>query len=387
MSDASPNVAVIGGGAVGTSTLFHLADRHDVTGILFERGQLGSGSTGKAAGGVRNLFTNPANVAVGNRAIKYFHNFVDETGEELEFRQNGYMYVYHSATAASRWRERAERFRTHGVNARLLSPAEAVNRFPLLNPDPISGALYGPDCGHVDPHMLTQAFARAADDRGATVHTGTAVTDVLVEDGSVVAVESEAGTFSVDAVVDAAGPWAARIAETVGIRVPLDLSIRRIMVTSEVPNAAGPLMIDSERSCYVQAEQNGSLLVCDTGQDIHNVEDPDTTGERRVGYDYYLAATETVSELVPSLTDLTVINGWSGLQSHTPDGNAIVGPTEVDGFYLACGFSGHGVQQSPCVGGAVADLIVTGRTNWLNPAPFAPGRFDGGGSEFIEKMA
>lgn len=387
MTDASADVAVIGGGAVGASTLFHLADRHDATGVLFEKSQLGAGSTSKAAGGVRNTFTSTANIAIGNRAIEYFRNFEDNVGEPLEFRQNGYMYLFHSEEAADRWRDRGDLFRRHDVEAELLSPSEAADEFPPLDADAIRGALFGPECGHVDPHTLTQGFATAAVDRGATVHTGTAVTDILVEGGAVTAVESEAGTHEVDAVVNAAGPWAPRIGEMVGVDVPIDLLIRRIMVTSPLPDAAGPLVIDPERSCYFSAERDGWLLVCDTGEDIHDVDDPDAASDRQIGYDYYLAATETVSELVPGLTDLSVRNGWSGLQSHTPDGQAIIGQTGVDGFYLACGFSGHGVQQSPCVGAAMADLIATGRTDWLDTEPFSPGRFDDPGRGDAEEMA
>lgn len=385
--DRTLDVAVVGGGAIGTSTLFHLAADHDVRGILFEKGQLGSGSTGKAAGGVRNTFTSPANIAVGNRAIEYFRNFADRVGEEVPFRQDGYMYLFHSEAAAERWRDRAALFRRHGVGAELLSPAGAAEKFPPLDADAIGGALFGPDCGHVDPHRLTQAFGRAATERGATVHTGTAVTDVRVEDGAVAAVETETGTHEVDAVLNAAGPWAARVAGMVGLDVPLDLLVRRIVVLEGLSDADGPLAIDPERECYFGAEPDGSLLVCNTGEDIHDIEDPDAATDQRVGYDYHLATAETVSELVPALPDLSVRNGWSGLQTHAPDGHAIVGPTAIDGFYLGCGFSGHGVQQSPVVGGALADMMVRGGTDRVDAAAFSPARFEEAAAGRTEEMA
>ena len=386
MSEAR-DVAVVGGGAVGTSVLFHLAADHDVRGVLFEKGQLGSGSTSKAAGGVRNTFTSPANAAVGNRAIEYFQNFEDRVGRALSFRQNGYMYLYHSESAADEWRDRAVLFRRHGAGAELLSAEEAAGKFPGLAAEAIEGALFGPDCGHVDPHRLTQAFGRAATERGATVNTGTAVTDVRLEDGAVTAVETEHGTHEVDAVVDAAGPWAPRVAGMVGVDVPVDLLVRRIMVLDGTPATTGPLVIDPELSCYFGAEPDGSLLVCNTGVDIQDIEDPDATGDNEVGYDYYLSAAEVVSELLPEVTDLGVRNGWSGLQSHSPDGHAIVGPTDVEGFYLACGFSGHGVQQAPVVGAAMADLLVEGGTERIDTEAFAPGRFGDPESGYVEDMA
>jgi sarcosine oxidase subunit beta len=387
MSETSFDVAVIGGGAVGTSTLFHLADEYDPRGVLFERGQLGEGSTGKAAGGVRNTYTTPVNIEIGNRAIEYFQNFADNVGEDLAFEQTGYMYLYHSREAETEWRERAQYLRAFDVTTEIHSPEEAARAFPSLDATEIRGAMYAPDCGHVDPHSLTQAFGRAAVDRGATIHTGTAVTDVVVEDGAVAAVETQAGTYEVDAVLNAAGPWAARVGAMAGVDVPIELLIRRIMVTSTIDQTTGPLVIDPERECYFKVESNGSLLVCDTGQDIHDVGDPDGATDGQVGYDYYLRTTEKVQRLVPALADLEVRNGWSGLQSHTDDGNAIVGPTDVDGFYLACGFSGHGVQQAPVVGGAMADLLIAGETDRFDVGKLSLDRFAGGDPVESEGMA
>jgi sarcosine oxidase subunit beta len=387
MSDASAPVAIVGGGAVGTSTLFHLAEHHDVAGVLFEKGQLGSGSTSKAAGGVRNTYTTPLNVEIGNRAIDYFRTFEERVGEPLDFRQNGYMYVYHTDEWAARWRDLAADLREQGVTAEIRSATEAAETFPGLDASAIQGALYGPDCGHVDPHALTQGFASAAVDRGATIHTKTAVTDVVVEDGTAVAVETEAGRYEVDAVLDAAGPWAARVGAMAGVDLPLSFFLRRIMVTSPMEGASGPLVIDPEWECYVEAERNGSLLVCDTAQDVHDVDDPDTATEGSVGYDYYLRTTEKVERLLPGLADLDVVNGWGGVQSHTDDGHAILGPTPVEGFHVACGFSGHGVQQAPVVGAAMADLLATGDTDRFDVDQLALDRFERADRIDPEEMA
>ena len=378
MSDGSPRIAVVGGGAIGTSTLFHLVDRHDVEdAILFEKNQLGSGSTSKAAGGIRNTFTSELNVAMGRRNIDFFANFEDGVGRELEFRQTGYDYLFHSESAEADWRDRKAFFDGHGVASELRSPAETADLFPPLDPSAIGGSLLGTDCGHVDPHTLTQAFAGAAVDRGATVETKTEVRDVHTDDGGVTAVETEDDRYEVDYVVDAAGPWAGRVAKTVGLDVPLELLVRKIMVTSALEtDADAPLFIDPELNCYFLPEQNGSLLVCDMDQDVHDVEDPDAVQSGEIGYDYYLDASEKLEQLVPAITELDVINGWAGLQTHTPDKHAIVGPTPVEGFLIACGFSGHGVQQSPSAGAALADLVATGETDVFDVSHLALERFD-----------
>lgn len=380
-------VAVVGGGAIGTSVLFHLAERHGVTdAVLFERDQLGSGSTGKAAGGVRNTFSTATNVAIGNLDLEYFEGFEARVGEPLDFRRTGYLYLFHGREAEREWRDRVEFYAEHDVDAVLLEAEEASDLFEPLDTGAFRGAVFARDCGHVDPHRLTQAFGRAARDRGATIETGTAVTDVVVEDGATVAVETTAGRYEVDRVLNAAGPWAGELAATVGVDLPLSLFLRRIMVTSPVDDADSPLVIDPERSCYFRAEENGSMLVCDMAQDI-DLADPGDVDAGAVGYDYYLAAAETVAPLVPAVADLDVINGWAGLQTHTPDGHAVLGPTAVDGFALACGFSGHGVQQSPAVGMALADYLVEGGTSVLDLDEFALDRFDRDDAVEPERMA
>lgn len=388
MVESSPEVAIVGGGAIGTSILFHLVKRHGVTdAVLFEKDQLGSGSTSKAAGGIRNTFTTEMNIELGNRNIEFFNNFEEEVGKPLDFRQTGYMYLFHDDEHERQWRERAAFYSDRDVRAEILSPEEAADIFEPLNAEEVSGALFAPDCGHVDPHMLTQALGKSATERGATVKTKTSVTDIITEDEQVVGVEAEDGNYEVDTVVNAAGPWAHRVAEMVGVEVPIDHMVRRIMVTSPAGDPGSPLIIDPERECYFKTEQNGSMLVCDQGQDIHDIDDPDTAVGGEISYSYYLDASETVKPLVPVITDLDVINGWAGIQSHTPDGHAVLGPTDVEGFLLACGLSGHGVQQAPSIGAAIADLIVEGETDVFNVDHLSIGRFEDGNLIEPEGMA
>ena len=388
MSEQSAEIAIVGGGAIGTSVLFHLADRHDVTdAVLFEKDQLGSGSTSKAAGGVRNTFTSETNIEIGNRNIEFFQEFEEHVGQELQFRETGYMYLYHTEDAEQMWRERAEFFNANGASAEMLSPEEATEVFSHLDPSAFRGALFAPDCGHVDPHRLTQAFGKAATDRGAAVETKTAVTDVTVGDDGVERVETEAGRYEVEKLLNTGGPWAPRLGEMVGVHIPIELLVRRIMVTSAVEDAGSPLIIDPEMECYFSSEQNGSLLVCDMEQDIHHVSDPDTAVSSEIGYDYYLSTSEKVGRLVPEILELDVINGWGGLQSHSPDGHAILGETGVEDFLVACGFSGHGVQQSPTIGAAMADLLVAGETDVLDVDHFALDRFESGERIDPEGMA
>jgi sarcosine oxidase subunit beta len=375
MGDSSARVAVVGGGAVGTSVLFHLAKRHEVTdAVLLERGQLASGSTSRAVGGVRYTFSHRSNVETGIRNLEVYRNFESHVGRPLEFRSNGYLYVFHSADSEREWTTYRDRYREYDTEAVVLSPAETTEVCPAIDPDEIRGSLWAPDCGHVDPYSATRAMADAATKRGATVETNASVEAIRVGNDSVRTVETDETTYEVDAVVNAAGAWAPAVGRMVGVAIPLDLLVRRVVVTTPVDVDGCPLVIDRERQFYFEREESGSLLVCDTAQDRHDVPDPDAAlGD--AGYDYYLGAFEKLDRLAPGFGDVGVHSDWAGVQSHTPDGHALLGPTDVDGFFLACGMSGHGVMQAPSVGAAVSDLVVEGETDLFDAEAFSVDRF------------
>ncbi len=376
MATKSAEVAIVGGGAVGTSILFHLTKRHDVSDVvLLERDQIGSGSTSRAVGGVRYTFSHPLNVEMGLQNLDFYKNFEANVGQELVFRENGYMYVFHSPASEREWEEYAELYGEYDTRATLLTPEETVEVFPALDAGSIRGSLWAPDCGHVDPYTVAQSMATASMERGATVETKARVRDVVTRDGRVAAVETDEHRYEVNYVVNAAGAWAPAIGQMVGIDIPIEWLIRQIMVTDEIGYDRCPLVIDRENQFYFEMEETGSLLVCDMGQDIHDVTDPEGAAAD-IGYNYYLQAFEKLEGLAPALGDLEVINDWAGLQSHTDDGHAILGPTSVDGFLLACGLSGHGIMQAPSVGVAISDLIVKGETDVFDLNSLTLDRFD-----------
>lgn len=387
MGQDSPEVAIIGGGAIGTSVLFHLWKRHGVTDtVLLERDQVASGSTSRAVGGVRYTFSHPENVEMGLRNLEFYRHFEEEVGEEITFRENGYLYVFHSAESEQAWNEYSTLYDGYDTQARVLSPAETVDVLPALDPTEISGSLWAPDCGHVDPYTVTQAMASAAKERGASIETNTQVQNVTTDSGCVTAIETSCDRYEVDYVVNAAGAWAPAIGKMVGVDIPIERIIRQIIVTDRTEYDSCPLVIDREREFYFEMEENGSLLACDTAQDIHDLTKLEgSPGD--IGYEYYLKTSTKLDSLAPGLGDLEVINDWAGYQSHTPDGHAILGPTSVNGFLLACGMSGHGIMQAPSVGAAIADYIVNGETDVLDMDSLTLYRFGDDDSIEREQMA
>jgi sarcosine oxidase subunit beta len=371
-----PEVVVIGGGAVGTSILYHLTNCGMTNVSLFEKDQLGSGATSKGVGGVRDIFSHPMNIKAGTRNLAYYRRFAEETGVNLALEETGYLYLYNDGEGRGEWAERSSQLRDYGVPTRLLDPESVRELFPPLAKEMIAGGFYASECLHLDPYTVTQGFASAAQERGAAVHTHTPIERLQVTGGSVESVVTPEETLEPDYVVNAAGPWGPRLAETVGLDLHIDLSARRVAVTEQLIDQPSPLIIDQDRRCYFRTEQNGSMLLCDIGGDITDVQDPAEIQSGSIGYDYYLDALSKVSELVPAVEDAKIINGWAGVQTHTPDGHPILGTSPIDGFLLACGFNGLGVMFAPTIGAAIADIITSGTTDAIDIERLGLNRFE-----------
>ena len=376
-------VAVIGGGIVGTSVLYHLAERGETDVVLLEQDQLGSGSTSGAVGGVRHVFSHPANVDAGEWNLRFYREFDERVGQPLPVDESGYVYLFASAAERDRWERQKELYDEAGLDTRVIAPAETGDLFDLLDTSAVVGAFHAPDCLHLDPYTATRGFATAARERGGTVHTGTTVEDVTVEDGAVDTVVTDGENYEPDHVVNAAGGWAPAVGEMVGLELPIDRFVRRILVTEELAAGATPLFIDRERQCYFRAEPNGGMVLCDTGNDVEDVTSPARAGGSP-GQDYYASALSKVETHVPDVVDAAVINDWAGVQTSTPDGHPLLGETDVEGFSLACGFNGLGLMVAPTVGRALADALLGEPSDVLGVGRLGLDRFDRPPSDRIE---
>jgi glycine/D-amino acid oxidase-like deaminating enzyme len=359
-------VVVVGGGAVGTSTLFHLAAAGCRDAVLVERDTLGSGSTGAAAGGIRAQFSDELNVRIAQECIARFARFPDEVGGDIGYHQCGYLFLLREGEV-ERFTASVALQRSLGVPTSLLQPSEAAAIVPGLRVDDLAAATHNATDGCADPGAVVAAYADAARRMGARVVQGTAVRRVVVESGRVVGVETSAGTISCSRVVCAAGVWSPELAATAGVDLPVRPE-RRYVDVGDVGVDGGsalprdlPLTIDFGTGLYLHRERPGSPRVL-LGGPWDSLEDLAPVALHRL----------------PVLADVSIRRGWSGLYEMSPDHNAIVGAAdEPAGFLYATGFSGHGFQQAPVVGEYVADLAL-GRRPALDLTPFSVARFSPG---------
>jgi len=385
---------VVGEGVIGLSAAYSLADRGaNVT--LAEKGSLGNGSTARSAGGIRSQFSTRVNVELSLASKEIWDTFEERFGVDIGLRNNGYLFLARTEHVADRFRENVEMQRELGAESELLSPAEATRHCPGLDPEPFVAATYNPNDGVADPNLAVQGYAEAARGLGVEIRTKTAVTDLHREGDRVVAASlREAGAegserHDADCVVNAAGAWAAAIAEMAGVDLPIAPKRRQIAVvdpTPPVPETV-PLTIDLETGSYFRPERDGVALV---GGHFDENDDPDqdpNAYDEKMDIEWAAHAVERSAEYVEYFgPDTRIKRGWAGLYAVTPDHHPIVEET-VPGLVTVAGFSGHGFQHAPAAGRIVTDLAVDGETDLLDASPLSDDRFERGGTRSERSVA
>lgn len=359
------DVVVIGGGVMGTSILFHLAEAGVTDAVLVERAQLGSGSSSKAAGGVRTQFSDELNVRIAQRSLAAFEDFGRRPGWEIDLEQVGYLFLLTRAEDVARFEAGVELQNALGVPSRMVSAAEAHELCPPIDP---AGVLAGAFCaadGHLTPEAVVAGYAYGARALGAHIETRCEVTGLRAG-----VVETAKGDIATDLVVCAAGAWSAAIGHTAGVPLPVSPVKRQIVFTEPIAGLPDelPMTIDFATSFYFHREGPGLLM----GMSYAGQEPGFSTEQTDDWLPDLQAALERVA---PSVAGAGIKGGWGGLYEVSPDSNALIGCE--GGFAYATGFSGHGFLQAPAVGEIVRDLC-TGREPFVDVAPLAADRFAAG---------
>ena len=364
-------VVVVGGGVMGASIAFHLAEAGVRDVVVLERDALGSGSSAKPFGGVRATFSDPGNVLLGLRSLETFERFADRFSTDIGLRQVGYLFLCRSDAEVASVEASTALQQSLGASGRMITPAEAYALNPLVDPDVLVGASFSPRDGYAEPAKVVAAYAVALQALGGQVHEGTTVTGIDVDGGAVRGVHTDRGTIRTDAVVCAAGAWSARLGELAGVSMPVVPVRRQIGFTPHqtAPFPTVPFTLDLSTTLYFHNYPGGMLL------GVSNADEPEGFG--RAFDDAWVPAFEDAARVVaPELVGRPLAGGWAGLYENTPDHNAIIGASRrLDGFFYATGFSGHGFLQAPAVGEVVRDLY-RGVEPFLDVTPFDVSRFD-----------
>ena len=363
------SVVVVGGGAIGTSIAFHLAEA-GVDTCLLERDALSSGSTSRAAGGVRTQFSDPLNVAIGLRGVEAFSRFAERPGGEIDFHQVGYLFLLDRAEDVGRFERDVALQNELGVPSRMLDPEEAARLSPLAGLDGVLAATFCQLDGHASPEAVTQGYAAGARKHGAAVLTGCAARTIDVERGAVRGVVTHEGRIETTTVVCSAGVWSPELARTAGIDLPVDPVVREVVTTGPADGLPEriPLTVDFTTGFYFHREGPGLLIGLADRDQPAGFDVPTDPG-------WLERVSEIAARRAPAFLDMGVAHGWKGYYEVTPDHNGLVGEAhEPSRLLYATGFSGHGFMQAPAVGEIIRDLVLE-REPFVDVSPLAVDRF------------
>ena len=369
------DVVIIGAGIVGASIAYHLAAEGCRDVLLIERESAqGKGSTGKSMGGVRAQFSTPVSIKMSLYSIPFYATFEERLGSPCDYRPQGYLFcATNQKQLAYLQANYAEQVKLGLKNVRLLAGGEIAESFPQMRGDDIIGGSFGASDGFVDPYSAMNGFTSWAADHGATLWKNTAVTGITRDSAGISSVETTRGRVSTRKVVNCAGAWAADVAKLAGVTLPVE-PLRRMLVPSEpfdeFPHTA-PMIIDMSNGFHFRPEARGFLLAWN---------DPQETPGFKTDFDpgFIEKILTRAAGRVPCFANLPVNpkRAWAGLYEMTPDHHPILGEVpEAPGFFLANGFSGHGVMHAPATGKILSDLILTGQTDLIDASLLTLARF------------
>jgi sarcosine oxidase subunit beta len=364
------SVVIIGGGVMGLSTAYHLARAGVADVLLVERSAFGSGSTSKAAGGVRAQFSDAVNIELGARSLHAFETFRTTFDQEIDLRQVGYLFLLEEPQHVDEFEKNIALQNEMGVPSRLIDVSEARALSPLISTSGLLAAAYSPTDGHCTPESVVNGYAGAARRAGARLVRNCAVTAIDSSGGAITHVVTDQGAVATDTVVCTAGAWSRQLGAMVGVDLPVEPLRRQILTTAPMPglDPHTPFTIDFSTSFYFHGEGHGLLL---------GMSDPhETPGFRLNQSDAWLPGlAEAIERRAPGIGEVGLAAGWAGLYEMTPDHNALVGEAAgVSRFLYATGFSGHGFLMGPAIGEVMRDLYL-GRPPAVDVRPLTADRF------------
>ena len=370
------DVVIIGGGIQGASIAWHLSRRGITDVVVLEKSTLASGCSGRTGGVIRQHYSTPIVTEIARQARAFFATFDEVVGGHSGYIENGLVLMVGEKDRGA-LEANVALGRRHGVPVRMIDATEARALVPGLDTAGAVSFAHEADAGYGDGHGTTVAFAAGARDRGVTVLQNTPATGIMVEAGRVAAVVTPGATFSTRTVVNAAGPWADRIARMAGIDLPLKLELIEEAVIrapeDEPYPVRTPSVYDFVNGLSYRPEGDGQVMA--EGNSYYKGPlDPD--GYPTQPSDAYIEDVAIrLARSMPRLSSGTARGGWAGLLEGSPDFHPVLGRVdEVEGLVMCCGFSGHGFKEAPVTGRLVAEAIADGRAS-LDISPLAFSRF------------
>ena len=352
------DVIVIGSGSIGAPAAFSLAQAGIRTLVLESRASTGQGSNKAAIGGVRATHSDPAKVRLCLRSLEIFSGWQDRYGDDIEWHKGGYLFVAYREQEEQTLKNLLAVQHTLGLHIDWLNREEMLEVVPDLNPDGLRGGTYSPEDGSLSPLLASHAFYRHAREYGAEFHFCETVTSLATEDGRISGVRTDKGFYACKDVLLAAGAWAGRLGEQVGMSLPVKPDSHEAAITEPAARFLDPMVVDirpvaGSSNYYFYQHSTGQIVFCITpNPNIWGYDCCETSS-------FLPMVARRMVSLMPRLANLRVRRTWRGLYPMTPDGFPIIGwSQEIQGLLVAVGMCGQGLMLGPGVGELATRMIL-----------------------------
>lgn len=349
------NVLIIGAGITGLSIAYHLAKKGTKGVHVIDQGYFLNGATGRCGAGVRSQWSTKLNCLLAKKSIDFFKQAADllNYADDLEFKQEGYLLLSHSKDEHDQFEKNVKLQNSLDIPSVLLSKKEALALVPYLNTKSFYGAAFCQIDGHLNPFKTSEAFYLEAKRLGVTFSFFEEALQIETIHRRIVSVQTSKTIYQTSKVVVAAGAHSKEIGKLVDVNIPVYAENHEILATEPVEPILGPMVMSFSKNMYCQQVPHGPFLM---GRSDPHV---------KIGYDvssshhFLLEMSKTVLSILPNLGNMRVVRQWGGLYDMSPDRQPILSDTpQLEGFYTACGFSGHGFMIAPMTGLLMSELIL-----------------------------
>lgn len=354
------NIVIIGAGISGSGIAYNLAKKGMKNIVVIDSSYLTNGSTGRCGAGIRQQWSSKMNCILAKKSVDFYQTAQAELeySRSIEFKQKGYLIVATTEEEDLQFDENVKLQQSLGIPSRKCTKEEALKIVPHLNKDAFISATFCPTDGHLNPFTTTEAYYLAAKRLGVKFFYNERVTDILVKDNKIEKVITNKREIITEKVVNAAGGYSKEVGEMAGIDIPVFSENHEILVTEPIEDIQGPMVMSFSLNIYCQQVPHGSFIMGrSTPNQIHG---HDTSSS----HEFLDEMAKTVVNILPALGDLRVVRQWGGSYNNSPDRQPIISDTsKLPGFYMACGFSGHGFMFAPMTGLLLSEIIMGEKTS------------------------